>query len=129
MKHSAFPAPVAILLCVLVLPGCGPGSEEAAEKGNFDPNHLVQVDIQMAEADWESLRNQYRDFTTELVGDCMSQPFSAGYTYFQSEVGFIRARLVVADAVLAPWSGYGTLFLFLQCRALDFSAQGFLVLL
>ncbi|MEC7241508.1 MAG: CotH kinase family protein [Myxococcota bacterium] len=86
MKSTVFPSSTAILLSALVLSGCGPGSEDEVEKGNFDPDHLVQVDIQMAESDWESLRNQYRDFTTELVGDCMSQPFSAGYTYFPADV-------------------------------------------
>ena len=78
----------ALLLGAVLLTGCRPGDEDdTAAKGNFDANHIVQVDIQMVEEDWETLRNQYRDFTTELVGeDCMSQPFSADYTTFSADV-------------------------------------------
>jgi spore coat protein CotH len=80
----------ALLLGVVLLSGCrSPEEEETGEeaKGNFAPDHMVQVDIQMDEDDWETLRNQYRNFTTELVGaDCMSEPFSADYTTFSADV-------------------------------------------
>ena len=86
-RPLSFPGPV-LLLSLTLLAGCRPGDEDdTVPKGNFDPDHMVQVDIQMAEEDWETLRNQYRDFTTELVGlDCMSQPFSADYTTFSADV-------------------------------------------
>ena len=54
--------------------------------GNFDPNHVVQVDIQMDEADWTALREQSRSFITEFQGDCMAAPFQSPYTYFHASI-------------------------------------------
>ena len=57
------------------------------DKGNFDPNHILQVEIEMDPADWEELRHQERTFTSILAGeDCMDGPFDSPYTYFHADV-------------------------------------------
>jgi hypothetical protein len=54
--------------------------------GLFDPDHVVQVAIEMEEDAWDALRMQSRDFVSELSGDCMAQPFQGPYTYFHAAI-------------------------------------------
>ncbi|MBL8938845.1 MAG: CotH kinase family protein [Archangium sp.] len=59
----------------------------------FDPDHLVEVSIDVAPADWEVLRNQTRDLFTLLSGNCTSQPFPSPFTTFESTVTVDGTRL------------------------------------
>ncbi len=52
----------------------------------FAPNHIVEVRIELAPADWETLRNQTRDLFTLLTGDCTAQPFPSPFTTFPATV-------------------------------------------
>lgn len=54
--------------------------------GNFAPDHVLQVDIQMDGADFEALRQQSRSFLSEFTGDCMAEPFGNPYTYFHASI-------------------------------------------
>jgi hypothetical protein len=56
------------------------------EYGNFDPDHVVRVDLEMDEADWEALRFETQSFVTALSGDCMSGPIGMDYTEFQASI-------------------------------------------
>ncbi len=80
-------APVSpIGLVVLLLAGCGGTVDAFDPDGNFEPDHVLQVAIEMDEADWDALRHQSRSFMTELSGDCMAQPFTKPYTYFHASI-------------------------------------------
>lgn len=58
-----------------------------ADKGNFDPNHILQVEIEIDPDDWDTLRHQERTITSILKGeDCMDGPFDSPYTYFHADV-------------------------------------------
>ena len=57
-----------------------------ADKGNFDPDHIVQVALTMADSDWQALREQSRSFITEFAGDCRAEPFQSPYTYFHASI-------------------------------------------
>lgn len=59
----------------------------------FDPDHLVDVRIEVAPADWELLRNQTRDLFTLLSGNCTSQPFPSPFTTFDATVTVDGTRL------------------------------------
>lgn len=50
----------------------------------FKPDHLIEVRIEMAPADWDTMRNQTRDLFTLLAGDCTSQPFPSPFTDFNA---------------------------------------------
>ena len=77
-------------ICVFGL-GCEPGKvvpiEEVLQSdGNFEPTHVVQVDIEIDSDDWDILRYESRSFFSEFMGDCMAQPFSNDYTTFPASV-------------------------------------------
>lgn len=53
----------------------------------FDLSRVLKVEIQLAPEDFETLRNQTRDFVDIFQGeDCMDQPFAKIFTYFPAEV-------------------------------------------
>jgi hypothetical protein len=53
----------------------------------FDSSRIMQVEITIANDDWDELRSQTRDFVDILQGsDCMDQPFEKIFTYFPGEV-------------------------------------------
>ena len=70
-----------IYLCVIALCACqediNPCDQPTA--GNFDIDHLVEIDLAIDPDDWDTVRNHRRDFATEFIGDCMSQPFESDY--------------------------------------------------
>jgi hypothetical protein len=72
----------------MALPGCGSSDKEELEeeKGNFDPNHVLQVELTLAKSDWRALRNETRSITGELSGDCREGPFLGEYTWFSADV-------------------------------------------
>lgn len=88
------------LLPTLLLTGaCGPASAvhgPRADKGGdtstdlsdvvYDPEHLLQVSIEMEEADWDALREQTRDAFDLLTGDCQSEPFENPFTWFPGTI-------------------------------------------
>ena len=59
----------------------------------FEPTHVVQVEIELAPADWETLRTQTRDLFTLLGGDCTAQPFPSPFTPFEGTVTVDGTRL------------------------------------
>jgi hypothetical protein len=59
----------------------------------FDPDHLVDVRIELPVTDWDTLRNQTRDLFTLLAGDCTAQPFPSPFTTFESTVTVDGTRL------------------------------------
>lgn len=78
--------------CTHPAPGIGDDSapvdmvDEAAPI--YDPTRVHEVEITMAEADWDALRNQTRSIYEMLDGDCLAQPFGTPYTYFQGQASF-----------------------------------------
>jgi hypothetical protein len=66
----------------------GPDAEPGPDPTDalYDPTHIVEVSIEMAEDDWDALRYQSRSINL-LVGDgCQDQPFAKPYTYFPAQV-------------------------------------------
>lgn len=63
----------------------------------FDPDHLVEVHVELAPADLDQLRDQTRDFFEELSGDCTAEPFGSPFTWFEGEV--------TVDGELIPSAG------------------------
>jgi hypothetical protein len=95
----------ALLALPLALSGCGSGEPGGAEDGGppdaappgpdadpnqsdplFDPAHVVQIEIDMADADWDVMRNQTRTIFDILGGDCLGQPFPSPFTNFPANV-------------------------------------------
>ncbi len=60
----------------------GPGEDDAL----FAPDHLLEVEIVMADADWDELRAQTRTFFDIFGGDCLADPFESPFTYFRADI-------------------------------------------
>ena len=60
----------------------GPGEDDAL----FAPDRLLEVEIEMAEADWDELRAQTRTFFDIFGGDCLADPFESPFTYFRADL-------------------------------------------
>jgi hypothetical protein len=53
----------------------------------FDPDRLLEIEIEVAAADWDMLRTQGRDFLDVIGGeDCLAEPFGSPFTYFPGTV-------------------------------------------
>ncbi len=53
----------------------------------FDPERILEVEVTMQKADWDTLRNQVRDlFTMFVTPTCGDAPFPDPYTYFHADV-------------------------------------------
>jgi hypothetical protein len=51
----------------------------------YDPARVIDVDIELAPADWDTLRAQTRTIST-LFGNCLAMPFADPFTYFLGTV-------------------------------------------
>jgi len=51
----------------------------------FEPDHVVEVAIELPVADWDVLRVQTRSITS-LFGNCLAGPFDDPFTYFDGSV-------------------------------------------
>ena len=75
----------------LAITGCQSEKMESAEviseeNGNFDPHHVLHVEITMEDADWFQMCSETRTFFSEFNGDCMAQPFTNTYTTFPASL-------------------------------------------
>lgn len=52
----------------------------------FEPDHVLLVDIELAAADWDTLRFQSRSIVDIFGGDCLAQPFADPFSYFTASV-------------------------------------------
>ncbi len=59
----------------------------------FAPDHVVQVDITMAPADWDALRLQTRTIASVIEGRCLDQPMPSPFTSFTADVAIDGAAL------------------------------------
>ena len=50
----------------------------------FDPDHVIEVELELDTDDWDTIRNQHRNILELLTGDCMAEPFESPYTYVQA---------------------------------------------
>ena len=69
-------------------PGSDPllDSDGGGDYGNFDPEHMVQIELTMNPDDWDSLRYESQNFVTALGGDCMDEPVGRDYTEFEAAI-------------------------------------------
>jgi spore coat protein CotH len=64
-----------------------PAQATGATKDNFfNPNHVLEVQITMTPANWESLRLQERDAKAEFARDRLTHPPAKPYTWFPADV-------------------------------------------
>lgn len=63
-------------------PGAGPDGGADQSDTLFDQSRIIEVTIDLAPADWDTLRHQTRSVLDILGGDCLAQPFGSPFTYF-----------------------------------------------
>jgi hypothetical protein len=65
-------------------PGLPPGGCGTADI--FDPNRLIEIELRLAQADWDTLRFQSRDLVETLGGDCTAGPPPSPYTFVSADI-------------------------------------------
>ena len=80
---------------IVTLVACG-GKTEVVDTGElpieepsdvlFAMDRLLQVEIEVDEADWDVLREQGRTFGDVLRGDCLAEPFESPYDWFEATI-------------------------------------------
>ncbi len=90
-----------LALALLVVPACGDSEPASGPDGGvivtpdagpdetdkmFEPDRVVQVSIDIDEADWDELRVQARSWNMFIGDDCQAEPFPKPYTYFPATV-------------------------------------------
>jgi len=65
--------------------GIGPDSGVDLSEPLFDPAHVLEVEIDLAADDWDTLRFQNRSVGA-LFGNCLQGPFEDPFTYFPGTV-------------------------------------------
>ena len=68
-------------------------SVPGVEDGNFDPNHIVQIELEMDQSDWDSLRMETQNFVTAFRGDCRDGPIGMDYTEFEASISMDGSEL------------------------------------
>ena len=87
----------ALALCLTLLAGCTGsvdvgGDDDMIEPEDdptdvlFDPDRVLEVEIEIDPADWIELGNQRRNIVEIWGGDCFSEPLTSPYTYFPATV-------------------------------------------
>jgi hypothetical protein len=75
-------------------PGQDPsGADPDPSDALFDPDHLVEIEIELQPADWETLRVQHTDLFGRLVEDCPGPLPPDPYTIFPATVTIDGERL------------------------------------
>jgi hypothetical protein len=59
----------------------------------FDPDCVLDVRIEMADLDWQTLRNQTRPLADIVQGDCLDGPPSEVFDWFEADIS-VSGRLV-----------------------------------
>ena len=84
-------AAAALTAALLLAPQAGVAQEAEAADHPADPwfalDHVLDVAIEMAPADWERLRHQTRRGANEKAGaDCRAQPYAEVFSWFAADV-------------------------------------------
>lgn len=88
------PSPVWFGCLFLSLSACKTNKDLSQEE-LFDPNRVIEVEIEMDEADAEALAIQTRNLLDTLSGECTAQPFGSPFSFFPAEItidGAIRRK-------------------------------------
>ncbi len=65
----------------------GAGAEPVVDDSAlYAPDHVLEVELTLAPADWDTIRLQGRDVATLLDADCQSQPFPSPFSYVHASV-------------------------------------------
>lgn len=104
-----------LVLALVVVVGCGgdpsPSPDAMVEPPDtsgllYEPNHVVEVAITMAEADWDALRKQTRS-ASEVFGTCPTGPHTSPFTQFHATATVDGVTL--GDVAIRKKGFYGSL--------------------
>lgn len=59
----------------------------------FDMSRVMQIQLELAPDDWDTLRNQIRSVFDVLGGDCMAAPATSPYTWFDADLWLDGERM------------------------------------
>ncbi len=61
-----------------------PGDTQEEQDPFFEPDRVLEVEIELDPDDWDEIRNQHRNVLEMFTGDCMSGPVESPYHYVQA---------------------------------------------
>ncbi len=67
--------------------------EDDLSSAAYDPDHLIEIEVEIDAESWDELRQQDRNLLDLLTGDCLAAPFESPYTWFISTVTIDGERL------------------------------------
>jgi spore coat protein CotH len=76
---------------LLVLAACGSGAPDPSAPV-FDPTRVIEVEVEIAAADWDVLRAHSRTIN-DIFGACLMEPFADPFTYFPATVTIDGRRM------------------------------------
>ena len=83
-----------------------PSASASNPRDLFDSNRVVKIDITLAPADWDKLRNQQHDTAAEFSKDRLERPVKSPYSWFAADVTIDGTQLQMSAfasaASLAP---------------------------
>ena len=88
--------------CIVLTPGAADPSEAL-----FDPACVLDVQVEMAPADWYVLRHQTRTLVDIVAGDCHAQVYPDVFDWFEADV--IVAGQSLASVGIRKKGFYGSL--------------------
>ena len=69
----------------------------------FDPDHILEVRIELPRSDWDRIRSERRDEAALLAGDCLARPFARPFSWARARVTVLGQTL---DAVGVRKKGF-----------------------
>ncbi|MBW1871531.1 MAG: CotH kinase family protein, partial [Deltaproteobacteria bacterium] len=72
------------------LSACGPAPAMLGDSSMFDPDWIIEVEVELDSDDWEVLRNQTRDIFDVF---CSTEPPPNPYTYFEADIAVDGIKL------------------------------------
>lgn len=87
MLRHRLTARVLIALTLSFALSCAGSHEAAPDVDYFVPDHVLEVEIEVSESNWDALRFQTRALFDILGGaDCLADPFGSPFTYVDATV-------------------------------------------
>jgi spore coat protein CotH len=84
---------VATLLIFLAWAAAAAEQDQVPRSDLFDSHRVLKIEISVAPADWEKLRNQERDIAAEFSKERLNRSAKSPYTWFSGDISIDGTRL------------------------------------
>lgn len=71
---------------ILPVGDTAPPEDLGSDVDLYDPDHVLEVAIELDPDDWDALRTESRNIVEELAGDCLSGPIESPFDWVRADV-------------------------------------------